>query len=887
MGTRHFLQAAPTADLMALNAGMYGFAEAGLLTPHYTVKRLWWTAERIDETVNRRFVVGHIRGHERQFLDRKIIYHTLTNDTYLDWILFRAPRLFLTLVEIRCAERIFSLVDDGWDDSDLPVPWKDIERLDLNIDPDHILNRRFYEAQYTYLLRQLEEDYHIEYGPNEYIPMEYVGTIPPAVDIKDWHRIHFPDEWRSQFVRRQFDFGENEDERRKAEIDYLEDVKVMKKHQHYHLCDVWASYTNENSGFTLSTYIGEHTLKTFMDHRTTPQYTELAANERPCLLLEWMHCLADVLAFLHTCDKYHGEIRPSNILVDSVNCVAFSDIGHLKTFKKDKRVSKQELHDYTAPELLQESPKSSIYNPFAQRETSSTWKVVTGTLTPKKEISPASTRHNSVSTVSPTSPITASPVSARNFSRHLTTPPRKDSAHESDPAPVKAPSPLWTVTPSSLTATPVSATRSLSTRPSLSLFPTITPIPSAASTRPTAPSIHTPPMSPLSQTFSNTFSDLTIQTTTTTPPPQYTPQAADVFSLGCIYLDILTFLVLGKTTTLQKFRRSKSITIPSHTSYTPSLIRSGASTPVPQSSPGVFSSASSVISSYASPLPTSPTSPTFSSHTSRFSLPPKGQKSHFPSDPIKLHAWTSHLLSVSSRQGTPFHSSLVELLPLVKQMLAPNPSLRPSMQEVRSVVEEILSRQGEMKRLCCRGRRWRLPEGKGEGESEGAQGVGSKGRRKGTGFGIGPRPVEGMGDKGMKPKTEKDVPRAIVDRLWELRRPEREEEKRRKDEEKARRQKEEGAEEREDISMGTGMEAEGSDSVAGTSAGSAEGSVRESGGSADESDVQMQREMGNKGVRRMEPRESRKLEELRSHYSDNSTVKGFRIGNWRFGKPWR
>ncbi|KAF2227363.1 kinase-like domain-containing protein, partial [Elsinoe ampelina] len=518
---------------------MYGFAEAGLLTPHYTVKRLWWTAERIDDTVNRRFVVGHIRGHERQFLDRKIIYHTLTNDTYLDWILFKAPRLFLTLVEIRCAERIFSLVDDGWDDSDLPVPWKDIERLDLNIDPDHILNRRFYEAQYTYLLRQLEEDYHVEYGPNEYIPMEYVGTIPPAVDIKDWHRIHFPDEWRSQFVRRQFNFGDNEDERRVAEIEYLEDVKVMKKHQHYHLCDVWASYTNENSGFTLSTYIGEHTLKTFMDHRTPPQYMELNPDDRPCLLLEWMHCLADVVAYLHKCDTYHGAIRPSNILVDSVNCVAFSDIGHLKTFKKDKRVSKQELRDYTAPELLQESsPKTSIYNPFAQHETNSTWK-----------IPPPALRH---------------------------------------------------------------------------------------------------------------------------PPSTHHP-SADVFSLGCIYLDILTFLVLGKTTTLQKFRRSKSTTIPSHTSYTPSLIRSGASTPVTQSSPGVFSSASST---------------------------------HFHSDPVKLHAWTSHLLSISSQQVTPLHSSLVELLPLVKQMLAPNPSLRPSMQEVRGVVEETLSRQGETRRLCCRGRRW-------------------------------------------------------------------------------------------------------------------------------------------------------------------------------------
>ncbi|KAF4547631.1 Hypothetical protein D9617_38g090710 [Elsinoe fawcettii] len=795
MGTRHFIQTAPTADLMALNAGMYGFAEPGLLTPHSSVKHVWWTDDRVAETVNRRLVVNHIRGQECHFLDKKIIFATLTNDTYLEWILYRAPRLFLTLAEVGCADRIFSLIDDGWQDEDLPVPYRDVDRLDLSIDQDVLLNAHFYETQFTFLLRQIEESEHIQYGPNEHIPMEYVGSIPPAVEIKDWHRIHFPDEWESTFVRRRFDFGED---CQATEIEYLEDIKEYKKFKHEHICDIWASYTSENAGYTLSTFIGEHTLGTFMDHRTPPQYMELTEAERPCLLLEWMHCLTDTVAYLHQCGNYHGAIRPSNILIDDVNCIAFSDIGHLKTFKRDKHVSKRELKDYQAPELLQETstPKSSVYNPFAQHESVPSWKIITCNLTPKRAASPASTRHNSISTMPPTSPITSSPVSARNFSRHLATPPRKDSAHESDTTPAKSLPPIVPPRPS------------LSTKPSLSLFPTISPTPSAASLRAASPSVTTPPLSPLSQTFSAPFPDLIPQTTINQPSPQYTPQLADVFSLGCIYLDIITFLVLGKITTLNKFRRSKSTTISSSTasSYAPTL-RSGTSTPAPS----VFSSTSSVISSYASPSP-----------SSRFSLPSKTRDkraTHFPSDPIKLAAWTDHLALCSQQSGAPYHSTLLELIPLIKQMLAPNPALRPSMSEIRSVVEKILVREANMTGLCCKGREWKMPPPAVESQVQSRRG-----------------------------SKEEHIPRGLAERLCELR--------------------------KKDVEKGNGeREGEGT-------------RMRTEWRSSDEGERERRAE-GKKGVRRMEPRESRKLEELRSQFSEDRKGGGLRIGKWRVRRSWR
>ncbi|PSK54824.1 Calcium/calmodulin-dependent protein kinase [Elsinoe australis] len=757
---------------------MYGFADHGVLTPHSTIKQLWWTEERIEDTVNRRLVVRHIRGKECEFLDKPIIYEAISNDTYLEWILYRSPRLFLILIHVGCPDRIFSLIDDGWQDEDLPILRNDVRKLDLSIETDEVLNRNFYITQFRFLLRQLEADDHIQYGPNEYVPMEYVCSIPTAVTIQPWPRVHFPDDWDSFFVRRHFELSGNE-EKPEEEIQFLHDVKEARKYKHEHIADVWASYTSEDGGFTLTTFIGEHTLRTFMDHRTPPQYTDLTEAERPCLLLEWMHCLADTVAYLHHNNTHHGSIRPSNILIDDVNNIAFSDLGRLKTFEQDQKVSKQELHDYTAPELLadQGPPKPSIYNPFGQHETS--WKISITNLTQKANASPPATRTNSVNTVTAVSPIKSSPPSLRNFSRHLT-PPRKDSAHETDS--VNSPS-----SPS---------------RPTFSLFPNIPPPAtiissapaSAASTRPTSPvPLPTPPMSPLSATFSHTSdptSPLSRTTTTMTAPvpTQFTPQAADIFSLGLIYLDILTFLVLGKTTTFNKFRKSKSSSIPTTTGTTPS----------------VFSATD-----------TASLSATSTTSTLRRSKP----HPHFASDPARVAAWTEHLIEESLRHDAPTHSAVVELLKLTKQMLAPTPGLRPTAQEVRDVVELILLREAGMECLCCGGRKWNEP-----GEEGGAA-------------------------------------QGLVDRLYELEEPERAEQFRKE-------------ERRENQGIWTEWLEE-------KRGGFRKGPMARGKGKGRAKGKRVERRGGEGG--------EGKLEELRSHFSDEGREKGIRIAGLTipFRNPWR
>lgn len=167
MGTRTFADVAPTSATIALNAYIFGFGGQSLVTPHSALKYQWWTDDRIEAKVTRQFVVSKLRGEEREFLNKELVFgEGLTNDTYLEWILERAKRLFLILTEIGVPDQIFGIIDDSWGDDDLPVPLENVKSLELSIDEDEQLNRKFYNTQFLYLLRELKAGSHIDYGPN-------------------------------------------------------------------------------------------------------------------------------------------------------------------------------------------------------------------------------------------------------------------------------------------------------------------------------------------------------------------------------------------------------------------------------------------------------------------------------------------------------------------------------------------------------------------------------------------------------------------------------------------------------------------------------------------------------------------------------------------------
>jgi serine/threonine protein kinase len=334
---------------VALNALIYGYAGHSLVTPHAALQQIWWTEERINEKVTQDFVTSRLQPQERERLTCPVGFGDLSDDTYIEWILDKARRLFLVLAEIGEADRIFAVVDRSWDDDDLPLQMDDIEQLALSNRRDNHANARFYHTQFSFLLRELRDGVHIDYAPNEEVPLEYVQTLPAAVSLQNWSRVHLPKRPTEIYIRRRFALG-NAEAHDAFEADFMMDVESARMVEHEHIAPVWASYTAKGTGYIVTNFVGQHTLRTFIDHRTPTQYQKLAKPDRRWLILNWLHCLADAIATLHQNGFCHSAIRPSNILISEQNAIAFSDIGSLATFQKDKRPDPMDVYVYGAPE---------------------------------------------------------------------------------------------------------------------------------------------------------------------------------------------------------------------------------------------------------------------------------------------------------------------------------------------------------------------------------------------------------------------------------------------------------------------------------------------------------------------------------------------------------
>ncbi|USW49232.1 Putative protein kinase [Septoria linicola] len=629
MATRSYADVAPTAATIALNAYIYGFGGHSLVTPHQQLKQRWWTDERIDAKVTRGYVIGKLRGEERDFLDRPLAFgEGLTDDSYMDWILDRAKRLFLILAEVGVPDQIFGCIDDSWDDDDLPLSLENVQNLELSYKNDEALNKKFYDTQFTFLLRELKRGSHLEYGEKEHIPMEHVNTLPPAVCLQPFDRIHFPGRAEDVFMRRKYPLVDKVTGERYHEK-YARDVKKAKALAHEHIASCWASYTAEDAGFIISDFVPEHSIGTYIEHRTPTQFMRVTASERPVLLCEWMHCLADALACLHSRGVAHTAIRPSNIWIDKENHIAFGDVGSLSTFQKGKKAGKTEAYDYAAPEsqisrrpvtLKSSSPPVSSSSAFSRLRKMSTSTFATiDTVSSSESSGASSTRSNSfVGGTTIGSPIVSPATSFGEGRTNSITTIRTGS------------SPIGDLGPRSPQSIRNFSRHFLETCPS----PTI----------PTGP-----PFSPA--VFDNASLLLsrpsTIDAGNLRDLPAAAPEMSDIWSLACIFLDILTFMIKGKNNDFLKFRSTR------------------------------------VTSKNRTRTDTS-----------------------FHNEPDKIFAWINLLEEESMRHGEQIYRGVPELLRLVRTMMSQNATLRPTARDVRDRIQEILVGECGVEVLCCAGREW-------------------------------------------------------------------------------------------------------------------------------------------------------------------------------------
>ncbi|KAK0634603.1 kinase-like domain-containing protein [Bombardia bombarda] len=337
---------------------------------------MWWEPELIDRTVTRQFVCSHLLPQEIERLDRPLGFGDgLTDGTYWEWIDEKAKRIFLILVDLGVPDQIFGVIDDSWDDEDLPIALDQVERLALTPSKDEKSEKRFYYRQFYYLLRPLQQGGHNVYQENEVVPLDIVDKKQTLAATQSHHddKVALPNQPGTVFLRRRIPVGPSSGDSSGclSPEDFLYEINGIKNVYNQHLISYWASYTYQGNGYVLFTSATDFTLKSFLT--TVPSCVKnLDKQVRRQLVMNWIHCLVDTLCFIHNRGLSHGNIKPSTVLFSNDNHVFFADFTRFNpevmASMADKTSFDKESYDYAAPEQWFR-PSSSPPSPGIRRGT--------------------------------------------------------------------------------------------------------------------------------------------------------------------------------------------------------------------------------------------------------------------------------------------------------------------------------------------------------------------------------------------------------------------------------------------------------------------------------------------------------------------------------------
>lgn len=331
---------------------------------------MWWDPEKIEAAVTREFVCSHLLPEEIERLDRPLGFGDgLTDGTYWEWIDEKAKRIFLILVDLGVPDQIFGVIDDSWDDEDLPIARDQVERLALTPAKDEKSERKFYYRQYYYLLRPLQKGEHADYQDVEVIPLDVAERKQGLAHSHFVDKVILPNHPGKAFCRRRIPLGSGPG--CLSYEDFLYEINSIRNVQNGHLVSYFASYVHQGYGYVLFTPVSDFNMKSFLT--TTPAtFKNLEKQTRRHLLLNWIHCLVDTMTFLHNRGLSHGNIKPSTVLFNNENHIFFSDFTRLNAellaSMADRTSFDKESYDYAAPEQWFR-PSSSPTGPLHRKAT--------------------------------------------------------------------------------------------------------------------------------------------------------------------------------------------------------------------------------------------------------------------------------------------------------------------------------------------------------------------------------------------------------------------------------------------------------------------------------------------------------------------------------------
>ncbi|KAJ5645032.1 hypothetical protein N7507_011043 [Penicillium longicatenatum] len=315
---------------------------------------LWWPEERIKSTLDTKYIVNQLQPENvPRLFDLPKWGEGLTSETYMEYILLKAGRLFLILNEIGIPDRIFALVDESCDDDDLPIAEQNVDRLCLSPGAnDPSLDTKFFHAQWRFSVRGIGEGEHVSYTGNEGVPVQVVKTngIHNELQGRDESvdKVVLAGSVCRVLMRTQVQVGGAPHFFSADEV--LAEIRALRKLAHEHVMSIYASYFVDDSVSVLFTGAEtERTLHSFLTDEP-PAFKKLPKEQRRQTLITWPHCLMSGLSWLHAHGHFHGAIRPSNVLIDTNFQICLGQFHVLDSLLAPPRVNDLESYHYAAPE---------------------------------------------------------------------------------------------------------------------------------------------------------------------------------------------------------------------------------------------------------------------------------------------------------------------------------------------------------------------------------------------------------------------------------------------------------------------------------------------------------------------------------------------------------
>lgn len=343
-------------------AAMYGgYTGAPALPMPVLLTSTFWDDQKILETLTPCFIRRHVSESLRKKMDNQLKFgEGLTDCTYADWIAERTSKVFLILVEIGAADKIFDIIDGSWDDDDLPLSIESLARLNMGTS----LEKKFFKKQHLFMVRELLPQTHVDYKDDETVPLEVIyHRIPSTRSSTSVEKVYFPRQRGVYFTRRRVPIGDGPSQISPELL--MEELNAMRNITHPHIVAIHATYTQGDYGYLVLSPTIDVNLRMFIQYPPST-FKSLTKDAQKLLLIDWMHCLSDAVAFLHEECLAHGDLKPSNIIIDAAHKIYLSDIGNSRALDPKPTSVDIEAYEYGAPELWvraltsHEAPSSAV-----------------------------------------------------------------------------------------------------------------------------------------------------------------------------------------------------------------------------------------------------------------------------------------------------------------------------------------------------------------------------------------------------------------------------------------------------------------------------------------------------------------------------------------------